>query len=170
LTGGTLQEILSRYCCRPFRTEHILVSGFRRSGERRFAPAFVHAAPADEAAATGSAEHIRELYALLAESWDRRDEPVNAYTVLLDALGAVGPGEQPLLSTLERRNPVEATLLNQLLFPLIGDLRPERERRTVEPVEPEPADDIRLELTRLREMVESQQQIIESLQDEIRGG
>lgn len=165
------KQQLEQFCCRPIRTETVPISGFRPAAGISIRP-MIRAAMWDEASEAKVVDHSRDLMALLAQGWERQAKPLNVYTLLLDALGAVDPEGQRLLSPVERRNPVETVLLNQLILPLIRDFLPgaglEPGRPPLQP-EPAPAppgatDDIRAEVARLREIIQKQQEQIEALQ------
>jgi hypothetical protein len=168
--GDRLRQLLARLCCQPFRTEQVQVDRFQRATVAQPTPfARTSAAGVD---ATAFATHEQELTHLAAQAWANRTNPVNPYTLLLDTLGAVDAQGQPLLSTLERRNPVEAVLLNQLILPLIDDFLPGAKgegapRQPAPAAEVQSAEAVSSELTQLREIVEKQRQIVETLQQEV---
>jgi hypothetical protein len=169
--GDPLRRGLAQLCCQPFRVEQVPVDRFERTPVGRPVPLGRTFTAAVDPAAVTFATREQELTHLAAQAWANRAKTLNPYTLLLDALGAVDAQGQPLLSALERGNPVEAVLLNQMVLPLLSSFLPEA-RREVTP-QAVPAADLPAaeaagsELAQLREMVEAQRQTVEALQQEV---
>ena len=155
-----LRQYLSRLCCAPVQPERVPIAGFR---PRATAPGFTAATPGGTEATGAEAKREPILAELFARAWAGRDRTVDAYTLLLDTLGAVGPENQPLLSEVERALPLQAVLLNQLLFPTLGEFLPDAAAGLAQPATTSDVDALRAELAQLREQVARQEAEIERL-------
>jgi hypothetical protein len=151
---GLIGDLVDAICCQPARIEDDHVD---------FHPAAIASAAAPTASTFATRAQL--LAGLANQAWDKPAGTVTPYTLLLDALGAVDFEGKPLLSALERNNPVEAVLFDQILAPLlrnflpsIGAVSAEASAATV---------DVATELAQMHAIIEQQRQTVEALQQEV---
>ena len=175
-----IREAIERICCRPLQFRGATVNAF---ASRRSAPGVTPnvspSSPTNTSSATGTAGTSakmtpeREFTTLLFQSLLNPERGFDAQALLvLNVLGATDARGNPALSQLERDNPLQFLLFNQIIAPLIESSKPERSASVSGAVErmgapPEAAPASASEVAALRETVEKLQSLVESQQVKI---
>ena len=170
-----LRDAIVRLCCAPLPLrEAAFTSLAARAGGPVVAETLASASTARTASPSANLSPQQELTTLLYQAIVNPERGFNAQTLLvLNALGATDARSNPVMSPLERDNPLQFLLANQVAAPLIMSSMPDRSGSAEGlaarmGVSTETTSSTAAEMAALRAAVEELQSTVKSQQAEIK--